>query len=238
MPDHAPRIPVKDLIASLHANFGASLDSLPTVATAELEAIEVNCRCIDGIRHQLVDHYSNGQDHKRRCAQLLDEIFSDFALALYLFSVSLVVPARMLVRRALELGVASIYMWDLPHEYWGWIEQDSDLTFSKMVDHLNSKGYLAYVAHERRKSFDDDHNEICPSALQRFYRTLSQTVHGKAEGLPALSPARYSPLSNKLSEHLKLTVTVQNALITMWCSRFAGLSEYVDHNYPGRTRYK
>ena len=100
-------------------------------SSSELEAIEVNCRCIDGIRHQLVDHYSNGQDHKRRCAQLLDEIFSDFALALYLFSVSLVVPARMLVRRALELGVASIYMWDLPHEYWGWSERDFRLDLLK-----------------------------------------------------------------------------------------------------------
>ena len=57
-------------------------------------------------------------------------------------------PANIILRRILELGVAAVYLWDMPHEVYSWNNYDQDLSFSAMLTHLNSKGYLAYISKE------------------------------------------------------------------------------------------
>jgi hypothetical protein len=71
---------------------------------------------------------------------------------MYLLSVGLIVPARMLTRRAFELGLGAVYMWDLPHKYWGWAKHDHDLGFTEMIEHLTSQSYLTHLANVQGKS--------------------------------------------------------------------------------------
>jgi hypothetical protein len=222
------------LIGSLHESFGLNISNLPADAITHIESIDLNCRAIDGIRGELLERHCGSDCHKRACACLLEEIFSNFALAMYLFSIGLIVPARMLIRRALELGIASVYMWDLPHEYWGWTKHDEDLSFTKMVSHLASDSYLTYLANINEGPKDTSNTKHASTTLHRIYRTLSDTVHGKTNNLPALSPERYSPGANQLSGHLQLTTNVQNILISIWCDRFSGLYEYLEIHYPRR----
>lgn len=230
MTHHAPRQVVSELIASLHANFGRNVDSFPIGTIPLFDGIDLNSRILDGIRSELLVKHSKTDDQKKICTELFAEVFADFSLALYLFAIGLIVPARMSVRRAFELGLASVYMWDLPHEYWGWRQHDADLSFSKMVAHLNSSGYLAYLASIHGRT---DTQAICdPDRFQQFYRKLSNTVHGKVEGLPPLSPERFTAEKNGIAEHLKLTTEVQVELIKLLYGRFQGLKAHIEKAFP------
>ena len=66
-----------------------------------IEKVDVNSRIIDTVHSALRSTYSGGDSQKIACSDILDEIFADFSQAMYLFSVGLIVPARMLVRCAL-----------------------------------------------------------------------------------------------------------------------------------------
>lgn len=191
-----------------------------------IETIDINSRIIDSIRIKLRDTHALGDCQKVECADILAEIFADFSVAMYLFSVGLIVPARMLVRRALELGVASVYMWDMPHEYWGWIKHDDDLSFSKMIEHLASDRYATHLANI------GGHTACDQKEFKEFYRGLSNTVHGKFDDLPPLSPERYKSSENNIEKHLKSTIEVQLALIRLWCGRFSSLHAFIDTEFP------
>ena len=230
MISHAPKQTVNELLNSLHASFGRNLGNADEITTSLFDKIDLNSRVIDGIRTILLKEYSVTELQQNICTDLLDEIFTDFSTAMYLLAVGLIVPARMSVRRAFELGVALVYMWDLPHEYWGWRECDSDLSFSNMITHLNSKGYLTYLA---KSSKCPQIDPICDQAqFQSFYRKLSNTVHGKVDGLPPLSPERFAAEKNGINGQLELTSEVQNAIINLFLSRFPRLKEEIEKLFP------
>jgi hypothetical protein len=127
-------------------------------------------------------------------------------------------------------------MWDLPHEYWGWKKFDTDLSFSNMVTHLNSIGYLAYLASNHGRI---DNEEICDRVVfQRLYRELSNTVHGKTEGLPPHSPDRFVADKNGITEHLQLTKEVQDTLINFFYGRFHRLEAEIMKLFPQTERQK
>lgn len=227
---HAPRQPVKELLSALHESFGANLgSSIDTPNTPILDSIDLNSRIISSFKLALLN--DNKYDaHKSGCAEVLDEVFSDFAIAMYLNSIGLIVPARMSTRRALELGLSAVYMWDMPHEYWGWRKRDQDLSFSAMVTHLNSSGYLEYMAQLKGPSANAC---FCDQAnFQALYRILSNTVHGKIADLPALAPERFSTITNGLAEHLELIVRTQNAVVCLLFGRFSELEAAIHSILP------
>lgn len=230
MSTHAPRQPVTDLLDSLHANFGKNISSLDAPAIALIDEIDLNSRIIDGIRMALQVEYCVTDFQKNLSNDLLDEIFSDFTTAMYLLAVGLIVPARMSARRAFELGIALVYMWDLPHEYWGWVKCDCDLSFSNMVNHLNSNGYLAYLSNNPQYPVTET---ICEQAVfQGFYRKLSNTVHGKVDGLPPLAPDRFVAEKNGINKQLELICEVQDSIISLLLSRFSGIKSEIEKNFP------
>lgn len=227
---HAPRQPVKELLSALHTRFGQNIDEIEKYASSDLELIDLNSRVISEIREILVSGSCESESQKRICAELLDEVFSDFSLAMYLCSIGLIVPARMSARRAIELGLASVYMWDLPHEYWGWRHRNQDHSFSAMVAHLNTVGYLEYMTqlHEIESS-----TPICDQGkFQDLYRKLSDTVHGKNTELPPLSPERFTPAKNSISNHFRLIADAQAAIIELLFGRFSGLQQRVEEIFP------
>lgn len=142
----AKREPVTALLTTLHSKFAANLVALEPEVIQLIEIIDLKSRAIDGASVELQRIHFTSDAHKLQCAFLIQEVFADLCQAMYLLAIGLVVPARMSTRRALELGVAVLYMWDLPHEYWAWAKHDEDLSFSKMVDHLGSPGYISLIA--------------------------------------------------------------------------------------------
>lgn len=227
---HAPRQPVKELLSALHDSFGANLGGAIDVPnTPLLDSIDLNSRIISEFKTALLSG-NRGDAHKAGCAEILDEVFSDFAIAMYLNSIGLIVPARMSARRAFELGLSAVYMWDMPHEYWGWRKRDQDLSFSAMVAHLNSSGYLEYMTQLKGLSanacFCDQTN------FQALYRILSNTVHGKIADIPALAPERFSTITNGLAEHLELIIKTQNAVICLLFGRFSELEAAIHSKLP------
>jgi hypothetical protein len=231
---HAKREPIVVLLTTLHSKFATNLNVLDRDVIALLEIIDLNSRAIDGVAGELQRIHSGDDKHKLQCARLIEEIFADLCQAMYLLAIGLVVPARMLARRAFELGLAIIYMWDLPHEYWGWVKHDQDLNFSKMVDHLCSPGYRTLISSIQNQTPPD---WPCNStAFQALYRTLINTVHGKSEGLPPLSPERYSPNVKNVGEHLKLLAEIQRNILNVWCARFDGIREHLSKEFPKAMR--
>lgn len=230
MTTHAPRQSVKELLRSLHAKFGQNTETVEDEALVLLDKIDLNSRIISEIRTALSRDYCDNEGQTKLCDELLEEVFSDFSLAMYLSTIGLIVQARMSVRRAFELGVATVYMWDLPHEYWGWRCGDQDLSFSAMVAHLNSAGYTEYLKHYRSA---ESIQPICDQArFQRIYRDLSNTVHGKSSGLPPLSPERFLSDRNGATEHLTLEANAQEAIIALLFGRFSGLQARLEGIFP------
>lgn len=227
---HAPRQPVQELLSALHDKFGANLgEAVDASTTPILDSIDLNSRIISAFKAALIKKHK-GDAHKTGCAEILDEVFSDFAIAMYLNSIGLIVPARMSTRRAFELGLSVVYMWDMPQEYWGWRKCDQDLSFSAMVAHLNSSGYLEYMTQLKGQSAKPC---FCDQAsFQTLYRILSNTVHGKIADLPALAPERFSTITNGLSEHLQLIVNTQEAVICLLFGRFSELEQTICTIFP------
>lgn len=227
---HAPRQSVNELLCMLHAKFALNVQSIGEEASSLLDIIDLNSRIISEVRSILISDYCNSEEQERICKEILEEVFADFSLAMYLCAIGLIVPARMSARRAFELGLAAVYMWDLPHEYWGWRQRDQDLSFSAMLTHLNSISYLEYIAHlQNAKSVPSICNQ---KEFQDIYRELSNTVHGKISELPPLSPERFSPDRNGTERHLKQIADVQNAVINLLFARFQELEPQINDAFP------
>lgn len=231
---HAPKQPIKEILITLHEKFGQSVNSVGPEEWEIIDKIDLSSRIISEIRSILSREHCDTEGQYQICSELLEEVFSDFSLAMYLCTIGLIVQAHMSIRRALELGLATVYMWDLPHEYWGWRRGDQDLSFSAMIVHLNSCGYFEYLKHVRGTT---SVQPICEQAkFQKIYRKLSNTVHGKISELPPLSPERFLPDRNGSKEHLSLTLSAQNAVIELLLGRFNGLQNKIEVAFPQTKR--
>lgn len=226
MEDHAKRRETIDLLESLHSHFGSNISQMTPDIVTLVDKVDISSRQIDNIRITVLREYCGDDKQKIGCADLLGEIFADFSQAMYLFSIGLIVPARMLVRGALELGLAFLYFWDMPHEYWGWSKHGSDLNITGMIEHLGSQKYAAHLANVNGTSACD------PAYLKKTYRDLSETVHGKFVDMPALSPRRFNLLETGVDKHFHMTVGVQRALVDLWCGRFPNLRTFIDRQSP------
>jgi hypothetical protein len=229
---HGERIPMDQVLSSLHASFGSNLKSIDPAFVPQVDKIDLQSRMISEVRDQLLSHYCSGPVQRTICEDLLDEVFSDFSLALYFCASGLIVPSQMSTRRAFEIGLAAIYLWDLPHAYWGWKNKDDDLSFSAMVAHLNSIGYMEYLKQVHGAESIDT---ICKQKeFQEIYRELSNTVHGKTSNLPPLSPARFSLDDSQsfVNQQFKLIQRAQAAILRMIFGRFVQLEEKVQEAMP------
>jgi len=101
---------------------------------------------------------------------MFDEVFADIICSIYLGACGLDKPAQMILRRALEVGIATVYIWDLPHVFWGWKGHDRDLNFNEMLDHFASQGFTSFVQNEKRSLSGWRINRSGESAIavQRF----------------------------------------------------------------------
>lgn len=229
---HGERIPIQTVLVALHDSFGKNLTSIDQVLLPRLDNIDLQSRMISEAKSQLLNGYCSGPVQIKICEELLDEIFSDFSLAMYFCAGGLIIPSQMSTRRAFELGVAAIYLWDLPHAFWGWRNRDDDLSFSGMIAHLNSTGYLEYLGQLHNSP---NIGSMCKQAeFQKIYRELSNTVHGKTSNLPPLSPERFDLECSQefVIQQFELIERAQASILRLIFGRFERLEEKIQEAMP------
>lgn len=155
---------------------------------------------------------------QKEIVQIFDEVFSDVVLSLHFSACALNRPAESVLRRALELGIAIVYLWDLPHAFWGWKAHDIDLNFNEMVEHLKGESYRTYLA-----SLDSTYiNEplFDEKDARQLYRILSNTIHGKIISHTAYLPNRFAHDPAAWRQHLNLVEKTLTVLIKLSSKRF------------------
>ncbi|MGJ0512445.1 hypothetical protein [Methylocystis sp.] len=227
---HEKRRSIDSIFKELHATFGENISNLDRVCIEKLEFADLQSRAIYECRDKITNAYCGNEPHRAQCASILPEVFADFSISAYLISCGLTVPARMSCRRALEGGLAAIYMWDLPHEFWKWKRLDGDLSFSAMIEHLASNGFGAHVA--AVKGLSEAEEYIDSSDFKKLYRKLSNTVHGKNEDLAPLEPGRYAPDSATIEKELILLIDAERLVLMALRKRFPLVDEYLNQQFP------
>lgn len=166
----------EEILAELCEKFSRNFEDWQNLDDKGLKKIFRLLREITVVGEVVSEKY-NTSTHQQMCCQIYDEIFSDMVTAIYLASNGINKPANIVLRRVLELGLALIFLWDMPHRVFAWKNHDEDLSFSEMLKHVNSKGYLDFVSDETGLV---DETEIFPSSqCQKIYGQLSDIAHGK-----------------------------------------------------------
>lgn len=132
---------------------------------------------------------AGGNDHQKYLADSVYEIFGDSVTALYLSCCGLVTPAKMLMRRSLELGMVVVSYWDNPAAFHQWREHDGDIRFSDLLAGVTTPGYLTYASKLTGRKPEDIQKDF--HGLAGLYSALSNVVHPKPYNMVATNPDAY-----------------------------------------------
>lgn len=211
----------KEIMNELHLKFASNFQEWNSIDAGKLEESFVGLQCIAAIGEILGGR--KGSKHHEICCMVYDEIFSDGVSAIYLASNAMDKPANMTLRKVLELGVAAIYLWDMPHMAFSWKNHDQNLSFSEMLNHVNSKGYVSYINKENGMETSAD---IIPSSIaQAIYASLSDVVHGKIATFESSMPDRFKFVAKEWDEFITLANKVIDMLVRAFILRFNVSSE-------------
>ncbi|MDL1888330.1 hypothetical protein FBQ96_01875 [Nitrospirales bacterium NOB] len=208
-----------ELLQALHSkfsiNFSQSQPSLPLADHVERQA-----RMLSDVAEQL--RCEAGQsNHQSALAGYLDEIFGDCMCALYLASCGLCVPAQMLLRRALELGLTVVAYWDSPVDFWKWREHDGDIRFTELCSYLEAPAYTTFLRHQRNGATVDLRPPL--SELFPLYRDLSNVVHPKPRNFTTKPGGGYSFKHEEFVRTVQLSENVYQVLLNLMIERFPHL---------------
>jgi hypothetical protein len=194
-----------------------------------LKEIDQKARSINELGHVLSEITSLSLSQKE-ITLVYDEVFADIILSTYFTACALDKPAQAVLRRALELGVAIVYLWDLPHAYWGWKSHDSDLKFDNMIEHLSKPSYQTFIKTINPKYKSEqlfDYTEV-----NRVYRFLSNTIHGKISTHEAILSDRFSFNPADCQNNIVLIIHVQDILLELFKNRFPNSFEILMTRMP------
>ncbi|WP_341281622.1 hypothetical protein [Paenibacillus sp. FSL H8-0537] len=211
----------QELHKKFKANFTKSLDS----ETELLTRVELKSRSF-AILGQIIRQDRSLDTHQKEIIAVFDELFSDVSIGTYFAACSLENPAKIQLRRVLELGIAVVFLWDMPHFFWGWKNHDNDLNFNDMLEHFSKDGYRSYI-----KSVNTDYNNediLQFKDAKRLYRILSNTVHGKITTFESNLPKRYSHQEEDWRAFLQMAEEVEDIVLELWKKR---LNEYFPELY-------
>jgi hypothetical protein len=198
----------KEIMGELHEKFVDNFIEWKKTDDDRLERVFISLQCV-AATGEILSKRSNSKHHDI-CCEIYDEIFSDGVSAIYLASISMGKPAKTLLRKILDLGVAALYLWDMPHIAHSWNNHDHDLSFSEMLNHINSKGYIAHV-NSVNSDFVD--NELLPNKrLQKIYGDLSDIVHGKITTFESSMPDRFKFVESEWHSFIDLIEEVVSTL--------------------------
>lgn len=203
-----------ELQKKLNSNLEFSLgEKVEKICQVEIKARAFAIVC------QALQKKHNISQSQQEILKIFDEVFVDVVISVYLAGCSLDKPSQTLLRRVLELGVAIIYLWDMPHLFWAWKCHDKDLSFNTMIEHIDSNGYKSFVSSEN--SGVNVKNLFDIEEAKQLYRELSNTVHGKFSTFESILPDRFKHSSSDWNKHLVLVEKVQDLLLTLWKNRFS-----------------
>jgi hypothetical protein len=224
--DHRP-VSLEKILLGLQAKFGTNLTAaLPFAGLAQQH--EVRSRRF-GLAREFMAAQAN-QTHQKELALKVDEVFGDFVCALYLAYCGMDVPARMLVRRALELTLVIVSCWDRPAEYWAWQTHDEDVSFTKIHQYLFSSGYKTFL--EKEGVSDVSKLVDCLTKLQSIYSDLSNVVHPKPYNFETDSAHPFVFSKAELEKTLSLIGRGQTKLLQLLIFRFPDLQLIFDKDAP------
>lgn len=202
---------LKELKQKFGENLDKSLDDCPN-----FEEIEIKNRSFYYLGEILGK--SRSETHKQ-ISLIFNEIFSDLTVATYLVHSAINNPAKILLRRVLELGISILFFWDLPHKFWGWKninEYETDLHFSENLNYLSSLGYKEYLINE----YSIDNWHVDKDELNELYRQLSNTIHGKHITFTSNFEDYYSFSKKEFQIHESLILSCQNLILRYLECRF------------------
>lgn len=190
---------------------------------------ELQARAIPVVAKILVrDLGLTGWQRESLC--MFDEVFADVICSIYLSGCGLDKPAQMVLRRALKLGVATVYVWNLPHVFWAWKNHDKDLAFNEMLEHLSTQGFNSFV-HSENPHYKGA--GVVDAALARkLYRTLSNIVHGKMTTFESVLPDKFQHNDDDWRSHLQKVCEVEALLMALWKNRFWCIFEHLFDEFP------
>lgn len=200
----------------LNQKFNGNFSEWQSLEDPRLDKSFIGLRCIAAIGEILSDRKSS--KHHEICCKIYDEIFSDGVSSIYLASNAMDKPANIVLRRILELGLAALYLWDMPHMAFSWNHHDQDLRFTDMVNHVNSKGYISYINNENHTNIE---SELIPSSkAQKIYGDLSDIVHGKITTFESSIPERFKFVETEWNQFVTLADEVIDMLVRAFIRRF------------------
>ncbi|MDT0206006.1 hypothetical protein [Serratia marcescens] len=150
--------------------------------------------------------------HHDICLRIFNEIIADTASSVYLSACAMDKPAHIILRRILELGVASVYLWDMPHVVYAWENHDHDLSFTEMVKHINEEGFKDYV--RMQNNISSEIKIINMKECQNIYGDLSDIVHGKITSFETDLPNKFSFDESDWGKYIFLAEKVLKLIIT------------------------
>jgi hypothetical protein len=207
---------------SLQSKFAENLRSALKSDPDLLSRVELKARAIPIVGAILAeDQFLSHTQKEMLC--LYDEIFADVVTSSYLAACALDKPAQMMLRRSLELGIAAVYLWDLPHLFWAWKNHDKDLNFKDMIEHLCSQGFRSLLKRENPAYRGAD--PVDASSANAVYRSLSNVIHGKITTFESVLPDRFQHSATDWKQHLIDVLRVEDLLIQLWKSRFEKVSQ-------------
>ncbi|MFZ3408123.1 hypothetical protein [Vibrio chagasii] len=206
----------REIMVELHEKFNNNFTVWKAVENIELDRTLTLLKGTAAIGDLLRE--SSNSKHHEICCKIYDEIFSDGVSALYLASTSMDKPANIVLRRVVELGVAALYLWDMPHMAHSWNSHDQNLSFTEMLNHINSKGYRDYVSLESSIYIG---KELIPSKrFQKIYGDLSDVVHGKITTFESNTPQRFQFVEQEWLNFIVLIEEILECLLRAFVIRY------------------
>lgn len=210
---------IKDILESLHLKFGDNLKLCLSENIAILNEVEIKARGVY-LLGQLLHNDLSFSETQKEITKVFPELFADLTVSIYLGCCAIDNSPKILLRRVLELGIAIVYLWDLPYKYWNWNNNDdynNDLNFKEMLDYMNNEGYLEFINRENNTS---EIELISKNSANKIYRELSNIIHGKSENFESSNPDRFEHKKEDLLSVINYILKIQNILLSTWRKRF------------------
>ncbi len=227
---------INEILESLHLKFGDNLKLCLLEDTEILEEAEIKAKgCY--ILGKLIHSDKSVTETQKEITNIFPEIFTDLTVSIYLASCAIDNSPKILLRRVVELGIAVVYLWDLPYKYWNWKKKDdynNDLNFKEMLDYLNNAGYIDFVNQENNSSLSTLVNK---NSITKIYRELSNVIHGKSDNFESSNPDRFKHKREDLIQVLNYILTIENVLLTLWRKRFPTHFETMEIELKAITKY-
>lgn len=204
----------------LNEKFAANFTTQMAAASADLCKTELFARGVSAIGIIQRENPKCTATQKE-LSTIFDEIFADLTTSVYLAACALDKPAQMVLRRALELGVAIVFLWEQPQTFWGWKQHDQDLVFTDMLEQLKSETVRSFFASLNPAVKDSPLFDF--SEARALYRALSNTVHGKIAQFESQLQDRFSASTSDWQAHLIQVGRVQALLYQLWLNAFPDL---------------